>query len=137
MAGELSITSADVHLVRATDNEIFTAPMGEAGTGGQYFRHNTTTGKLEKGNATSSTELGGLYGVLIDDAGVGMPGTIALPGAIIDLGDALSAAAYDAPIYASDTDATLATSAGTVTRVVGRVLAAFGATTADKLMRVM
>ena len=136
MAGELTITADDVHLVRATDDQIWTGPMGEVGTAGQYFRLNTTTGKLEKGNATTTTELGNTYGILIDDAGLDKAGTIARPGAIIDLGDALDAVAFDAPIYVSDTDAAIATSAGTVSRVVGRVVPAFGSTTADKLLEV-
>ena len=137
MAGELTITAADVHLVRASDNELMTGPMGEAGTAGQYFRQNTTTGVFNHGNASSSTELGGVYGLLIDTAGVSMTGTIALPGAIVDLGDALSGAAFDAPIYVSDTDSAIATSAGTTSRVVGRVIPAFGNTTADKLLLIV
>jgi len=132
----LSITADDVHIVRATDNELLTAPAGEAGNAGQYFRLNTTTGKLEKGNATTTTELGNTYGILIETVAVGQTATIALPGALVDVGDALDALAFDAPVYVSDTDATLADSAGTVSRVFGRVEPGFASTTADKLLRV-
>jgi hypothetical protein len=54
----------------------------------------------------------------------------------IDIGDALSALAYDADVFLSDTDGTLATTAGTVSKIIGTVVPAWGATTADKLLRV-
>lgn len=132
----LVIVPARVHLVRATESELLTAPVGEAGTAGQYYRYNTSTGKLEKGNATTTGELGNIGGILLDSVStVNLTGTIALPGAIVDLGDALTSMAYGAPIYISDTDATLADSAGTVSRIMAIVWAAYGATTPDKLAR--
>jgi hypothetical protein len=42
--------------------------------------------------------------------------------------------AFDAPVYLSDTDATLADTAGTVSTVIGRVVPGWNATTADKLL---
>lgn len=123
-------------LVRATESELLTRPVGEAATPGQYMRFNTTTGYLEKGNATNATEIGGIGGVLIDDdAVVGMTATIALPGAIVDLGTALDAVAPGASIFLSDTDATLATSAGTVSRVIGAVAFEFGSVAGDRVLR--
>ncbi len=133
---DLSITAADVHLVRATESEIYTGAVGEAGTAGMYYRVNTTTGKLEKGNATTPTELGNMGGILVDDAKLGQAATIALPGAIVDLGDALGDLDYGASVYVDDTDATLADTPGTESLKIGTVIPAWGATTADKLLRV-
>jgi hypothetical protein len=107
---DLTITVC--RLVRATESEILTKPAGEVATPGTYMRQNTTTGYLEKGNASSEAELGGVYGLLIDDdAAVNQPSTIALPGAIVDLGSALDSLAYDAPVFASATDGLLADAA--------------------------
>lgn len=136
---DLVIDATLVRLVRADAEDLFTAPVGEAGTAGQYFRLNTTTGKLEKGNGTSAAELGSLAGVLIESvATVNLTGTIALldSNAILDLGEALAALAFDDPVYVSDTDATLASAAAdaTVDRIVGRVIPGWASGgTADKL----
>lgn len=134
----LTIDATTVHLVRGGGEVLLTAPMAEAGTGGQYFRLNTTSGKLEKGNGLSTTELGTVAGVLLDSVPtVGLTGTIVLlkSNAIIDLGNALDGLAFDAPIYIGDTDATLSDTAGTSSRVVARVVPGFNtsATTPDKL----
>lgn len=133
---DLVIVPGDVHLVRATESEILCRPHGELGTAGMYYRQNTTTGYLEKGKATTAAELGTVGGILIEDAEAGKAVTIALPGAIVDLGDALTSLAYGASVYVSDTDATLADAAGTVSRRIGTVIGIFGATTGDKVLLV-
>lgn len=133
----LTVDATLIRLVRGSDEVLLTAPMGEAGTAGQYFRLNTTTGKLEKGNGSTTTEVGTVGGVLLDSvATVNLTGTIAIRGskAILDMGEALASLAFDAPVYLSDTDATLADSAGTVSTVIGRVVPGWNATTADKLL---
>lgn len=136
MAGELTVTAANVRLVRADASEILTAPAGEAASAGQWMRQNTSTGKLELGNGSSATEIGFLGGVVIDTVAVGEPATIALPGAILDLGAALDAVSPGAYVYLSDTEATpLATSAGTVSKVVGVVIMGFASTGGDRLLR--
>lgn len=100
------------------------------------MRQNTTSGKLELGNGSSTTEIGNFGGVVIDTVAVGEPATIALPGAILDLGAALDAVSPGALIYLSDTEATpLATSAGTSTKVVGTVITGFASTGGDRLLR--
>lgn len=134
-----NLTISTCRIVRASDKDLVTAPVAEAGTPGQYFRLNTTTGKLEKGNATTAAELGNIAGPLVDaQPTVGLPGTIVLAdsNAIVDLGDALDALAFDAPVFVSDTDATLADSAGTVSRKMGDIVPAFGnaSGTSDKLL---
>jgi hypothetical protein len=133
---DLVIVADDVHLVRATESEIFTGAVGEAGTAGMYYRLNTTTGKLEKGNASSTTELGEFGGILIDDARLGQAATIALDGAIVDLGDALDALDYGDAVYVDTTDATLADTPGTENLKIGVVVPGWASTTADKLLRV-
>lgn len=136
---DLVIVVATVHIVRGSDEVLLTAPMLEAGTAGQYFRLATATGKLEKGNATAAGEVGTVGGVLLESVPtIGLPGTIVLRGskAIMDLGDSIAALAWDAPVYLSDTDATLADSAGTVSTVIGRIVPGWNNATgvADKLV---
>lgn len=132
-----NLTITVCRLVKGDEDAILTAAVGEAGTAGQYYRLNTTTAKLEHGNATTAPELGNVAGVLIDtESLVNIAGTIVLldSNAIIDLGDAITGLAFNAPVYVSDTDATLADSAGTVSRIVGRVVPGLGNTTPDKLL---
>jgi hypothetical protein len=133
----LVVDATTIRLVRGSDEVLLTAPMGEAGTAGQYFRLNTTTGKLEKGNGTTTGEVGTVGGVLLDSvATINLTGTIALRGskAILDMGESITALAFDASIFLSDTDATLADSAGTVSTVIGKVVPGWNSTTADKLL---
>ena len=114
--------------------EQITAPAAEVITAGTYVRQSTTTGKLEKGNGTSTTENrpGGLAIQAAET--INLPITAVTKG-WVDVGDALSALAYDADVFLSDTDGVLADAAGTASRVVGKVVAAWGNTTADKLLR--
>jgi hypothetical protein len=132
-----NLTITSVRLVRGSDEVLITGPVGEVATAGQYFRLNTTTGKLEKGNGTTTGEVGTIGGVILTAvATINLTGSIAKrkSGAILDLGEALAAMAFDAPVYLSDTDATLADTAGTVSTVIGRVVPGWNATTADKLL---
>lgn len=132
-----NLTVTKCRLVRGSDEVLLTAPMAEASTAGQYNRLNTTTGQLEKGNGSSAGELGTVAGVLIDNEPlIGLTGSIVLlkSNAIIDLGEALVGLAFDASVFVSDTDATLADSAGTVSRIVGKVVPGFAGATADKLL---
>jgi hypothetical protein len=134
-----NLTVNKCRLVRGDEDCLFTAPIGETGTQGMYYRLNTTTGKLEKGNATTAAELGDIAGLLLDDEPtVNLEGTIVLYGskALVDLGNALDALAFDAAVYVSDTDATIADTVGTVSRKLGDVVPAFGhsGATPDKLL---
>ncbi len=113
--------------------ERFTGPAAEAITAGQYVRLNVTTGKIELGNATTTAEArrGGLAETSV---GAGQTVSVIRKG-LVDVGNALSALAYDADVFLSDTDATLADAAGTVSLVVGTVFPVWGATAADKVLR--
>jgi hypothetical protein len=137
---DLTIDATKVRLVRHGNNDLETGPVGETGTAGEYYRLNTTTGKLENGNATTPTELGRIAGILLDSVPTAnLTGTIVLAGsgAIIDLGDALDALAFNAPVYVSDTDGKIADSAGTEEKIIGRVVPGWNATTADKLLQLI
>lgn len=113
--------------------EQFTGPAAEAITAGNYVRLNVTTGKIEKGNGSTAAEArkGGLA---LNTAAAGETVT-ALRKGLVDLGNALGDLTYDDDVFLSDTDATLSDTAGTVSLIVGTTVPAWGATTADKLLR--
>lgn len=135
---DLTIDATKIRLVRGSDEVLHTGPVGETGLGGEYYRLNTATAKLENGNATTAAEVGaGTSGILLDSvATANLTGTIALlkSGAILDMGEALAALAFGDAVYLSNTDATLATTAGTVSVTVGHVTPGWNFTTADKLL---
>lgn len=114
---------------------------------GQVFRINTSTGKATKANASSLAEaaqvtsLGNfdstLY-VAIDQARQGGNGVTGMKKGLLD-GYDLSALAYGAKVYLSNTDGALADAAGTNSTLVGRVHpAAYTGTPsgADKLLAI-
>ena len=111
-------------------------PVGEAMTEGHYSRLNTTTGKLELGNATTTGELGNTWGLISHaNVAIGQTAHLIMEG-IVDIGDGLEGLAYDAPVYVNDADGSLGDAAGTVSRIVGRVVPVFSniAGTAEKLL---
>ncbi len=130
----LSITAANVRVARRADEHQHTAPAGEAFSAGQYIRWNTSTGKFELGNASSSGEVGDGF-IAENSAAVGDPATGLKGPVLLDVGDALSSLNYGASVYLSDTDGTLADAAGTVSTVVGKVVPGW-AGTAKKLLRI-
>lgn len=128
---------ADLNITNARPVEVveqFTGPLGEAATSGTYGRYNTTTGRIEKGNATNANEA--KAGGILISGGVAGQAVTAVKRGVVDVGNALDALAYDAPVYLSDTDGKLADAPGTVNRQVGKVVPAWGNTTADKLLQV-
>lgn len=128
----LTITAAEVSPVQVFEQ--ITAPTDEAISAGQMARYATATGKLTKGNGSTAAEARILGVAITTVTAAGANACTVVKRGIVDLGDALDAVAYDAPIYASDTDGTLADTAGTVSTVIGRVIPGWGATTADKLL---
>ena len=129
----LTISASNVRVVTRNSEHQHTAPAGEAFNAGQYIRWNTSTGKFELGNATSSGEVGDGF-IAERTAAVGDPATGLKGPVILDVGDALSSLNYGASVYLSDTDGTLADAAGTVSTVVGKVVPGW-AGTAKKLLR--
>lgn len=116
----ITIDAGDVHVIRL--DEGITQPTGEAVGKGEYVRLNGTTGRLEYGNATTAGELGNLAGLTISTPPyLGAPVTAMRKG-LLNVGDALDALDFGAPVYVSDTDGTLADAAdGTVDLIVGYV----------------
>lgn len=129
---DLSITATAVKPVLVLEQ--FTGPAAEDISAGQYVRYNTTSGKVELGNGTAAAEARE-GGIALETVKAGQTVTAVRQG-IIDVGNALSALGFDANVYLSDTDGTLADAKGTVERIVGQVVPAWAATSADKLLRV-
>ena len=128
---DLTITADDVSVVKSLDES--TGPAAEALTAGQYARLDTSSGAWTKGNATSTSEVGARGGIAIKDAATNITVTILHKG-LMDIGDALDSLSFGDAVYLSDTDGTLADSAGTVSTVVGHVVSGWGYSTADKLL---
>lgn len=129
----LSITADDVAAVKILEQ--MTGPAGEAIAAGAVVRLDTSTGKFV--NSKTDTEAHGrITGIAIKDASAaGMTITVVVQG-WIDLGNALSGVGYDGIVYGSDTAGGMGDAAGTAEWHVGRVIPAWGATTADKLLRI-
>lgn len=116
---------ADIALV--TDNKVsivesiiqMTLPAGEAITAGAPLKVDNVTGKFIKANATTAA-WARVYGIAARTVPAGMPVTGIRKG-VMD-GFVLDALGYDATIYLSDTDGRIADAAGTVSKVVGRVI---------------
>ncbi len=129
----LSITATDVAPVRVVERHEGVA--GVAVTAGQVVRLDTSSGKYVLANATTSANVGNRPGVALNNADANGALTVLFKGEI-DLGDALSALAYDAQVFLSDTDGAMADTAGTVSKVLGTVTPRWASVTADKVLRV-
>lgn len=95
-----------------------TLVAAEAVSAGSIVRIDTS-GKFTNANGTTTTE-NRVYGVATRTVVAGEPLTAVRKGY---LDGYTFSQAYDAPIFASDTDGRLADAAGTVSTVVGRVIA--------------
>jgi hypothetical protein len=95
-----------------------------------------TDGTVTPANGTTSTEANFQGIATVKSTRIGQAITVVREG-LLDVGDALDALAFGAPVYLSDADGTLADAAGTVPTVVGRVVPGWGnGATADKLLKV-
>lgn len=129
----VALTTAGVLNVVGTPETQMTAPFAETCAIGQCVRIDTSTGKWTLAKATDTSE-NRIYGILVSKDQAGAVGTAVRKG-VLD-GFAVSGKDYDAPLYLSDTDGTVADAAGTVSTVLGRVVPAFNTslgTAADKL----
>jgi uncharacterized protein with beta-barrel porin domain len=125
------VTAGKVHVVESETQ--MTLPLGESLAVGDAVRIDTN-GKWTGSNGSSTTE-NRIYGILVSKDPAGAVGTAIRKG-VVD-GFALTALAYDAIVYLSDTDKTLADAAGTVSTIVGRVIPATAPITGtayDKLL---
>lgn len=118
MANLALVTAGKVRVVESTIQD--TQVAAEAITAGNAVRIDTATGKFTKANGSASGEAR-IYGVAKATVAAGEPVTAIRKG-VLD-GVDLSGMDWDAAVYLSDTDGTLATTAGTVSVVVGRVIA--------------
>jgi hypothetical protein len=136
MANEVALTTAArVEIVGAPAIQL-TLPCVEAIAAGDAVRIDTTTGKWTKSNGSSAGEAR-VWGIATRAAAAGEAVTAIRKG-VMD-GFALTALAYDAAIYLSDTDGRLSTVAGTVSTVLGRVIAGTSTTLGtayDKILSV-
>lgn len=129
---DITIVASDVAPVEVYEQ--MTGPAEEAIDAGEMVRLNTTTGELTLANASSAAE-GRTIGMAIKSGGVGQPITVVKRG-LVNLGDALDAEDFDEELNLSDTDGALDDGDGvpTGTYPVGRVVPAWGATSADKIL---
>ncbi len=125
----LVITSA--RIVDAWD--MFDAPAQEVFDYEAVRFH--TDGQVTPANATTTTENNFQGFAVIKAERVGRSVTV-VRGGLIDVGDALDAMAFGAPVYLSDTDGQLDTAAGTTTVIVGRVHPIWSGTVANKILKV-
>jgi len=128
---DLTITATDVAPVEIFEQ--WTGPAIEAFSAGEMVRIDTGTGKVTPANATAAAEARTMGMAISTGDYIGDSVTVVKRG-VIDVGDALDALDYDAAIYLSNTDGTLGTAAATTSLIVGRVVPAWGSTTADKLL---
>ncbi len=133
MANELALVTANAVRIVGLPIIQLTIPGEESITAGQAARL-STTGKLTKSNASTTTEnrILGLASRTPEAIGLGI--TVIRKG-FLD-GFDLSALAFDAPVYLSDTDGAISGTAGTVSTPIGRVVPGFAAGLAgvDKLL---
>lgn len=130
------MTDLAITVCRPVDvREKFTGPAATAITLGQYCRLDTSTGKITPGRGTTAPGAR-TGGIALNTVAAGETVTVVRLG-ILDVGNALSALAFDADVYLSDTSiGVLADGAGTVSKIVGTVVPGWASgATADKLLR--
>lgn len=129
----LALVTADlVNIVESIIQK--TLPAAEAITAGDAVRIDTTTGRFTKSNATLAAEAR-TWGVAVKTVAAGEPVTAVRKGVLE--GYDLSALAYDANVFLSDTDGKLADAAGTVSKILAHVIAGAATTLGtahDKLL---
>lgn len=116
------LTASKVEVVHSVRQ--MTLPAAEDIVPGAPVRLDTASGKFTNANGTSAAEAR-VWGIAVGTHTIlaGMPVTAVRSGVL----DGFNfSQAYDAPIYASDTDGRLGDAAGTVSLVVGRVIPATG-----------
>ena len=129
-----NLTISSVRIVQSYEQ--FTAPAGEAFAVGEAMRFDDSTGKVTPANGTDANEAQ-FEGMAVKAASAAnMPVTVLVDG-VADVGEALASLAFGAPVYLSDTDGLFADAAGTKTVVCGFVVPGNGATSSDKLLRVI
>ena len=130
---DLTIAAADVAPIRVVEQ--LTGPAAEAIDAGEMVRIDTSAGTFTLANATTAAE-GRAIGMAVTSANqAGITITVVKKG-VVEVGDALTSETYDEALKLSNTDGKIDDGAGAPTGsyIIGRVLPAFGATTADKVL---
>lgn len=117
MANISLVTANKVNVVESIIQ--MTLPAAEAIIAGAPVRLDTANGKFTNANATNANEAR-IYGIATKTVAAGEALTAIRKG-VMD-GFDVSALAWDADIYLSDTDGRIADAAGTVSTKVGRVI---------------
>lgn len=130
---DLTIVSSKIAPVQVIEQ--MTGPAGAALAPGDVVRLDTTTGKFVKAQGTAAPNAAAV-GVVLTTAKAANQTVTVLRQGLLNVGDALTAAAFQASIYIGDTAGVLSDTAGTSTKVVGTVVPAWGAAAVDKLLRV-
>jgi hypothetical protein len=114
---DVALTAAQVAPVNETEYEAWTLKTAEAITVGQAVAVNTA-GKWALADASSAAQ-NNVRGIALRTVGAGEALTALVHGSVA--GFTLTALAYDDAVYLSNTAGAVATSAGDVSVVVGRV----------------
>ena len=131
---DLSITATAVAVVESP-RQLRTRPAGAAVDAGAPVYLDSSGFVREAAAAADATE--DAIGIAVTSAAAAnLPVTVAGPDSLVDLGNALGGLAHGARVYLSNTAGNLGDAAGSATVVMGYVVPAYGATTADKLLRV-
>jgi len=121
---------------KPSHNDQATYPAAEAIVAGAPIRLDVPSGRWTNANGTTAAEARATH-IAVRTVGAGESLT-GVRKCTLD-GYELTAMAYDAPVYLSNTDGRLGDTAGTVSTIVGRVVPGFATTLgtpADKLLDV-
>lgn len=130
---DLTVTAAQVAPVNENEYKDVTYLAGETIDKGQAFAVDTTTGKAYLADASTSAR-NNVRGIATLKANAGQPVHGVQDGSLF--GFDLSGLAYDAAVYLSNTAGALATTAGDVSVVVGRVKPMHDGSTPTKVLDV-
>lgn len=120
-----------MHTVQVYQQE--TLPAAVAITAGVYC-YVDTAGKWALGSGAAQGTVGRRAGISVKAVAAGEALTCVIRG-VMDFGGIFTAVAFDAQIFLSDTaGGILATSAGTVSKVIGVIRPGWASTTGDKLL---
>lgn len=126
----VTVTAARVRPVAIIHEE--TKPAAVTITRGQIVTQDAN-GKWVLALATTIANAGTIRGIALKDVIAGQSLTVLRMG-LIDIGDGMTALAFNATLFLSDTSGAIDTAAGTGSYILGYVDSAWAATAADKLM---
>lgn len=127
----LTVVATTVEVVQTIQQ--LTAPANADSTRGWIMRFDTSSGKWVRATSASAGTAGTVRGMAVKTVKANFGLTVVRHG-IMNLGEALAALAFDAPVYLND-DGSLGDAAGTVSIVLGRVIPGWASgSNVDKLL---